>query len=387
MKKSCLAIVLLFAVLFLPVISLWGTSFWEGTAAVSANPQPGFYIETNSFPKNTVVEIKNLETEKTIRAIVIAGLDAPGLLAVLSREAAETVGLQSRTVGRIRITSLSDPVAYSRFTEEYRSGDPDFDPQAAVDSVYGRNNPSATPPQSEYGGGPVPTEPRRVIPGRDWTDVPLVPLVTAPVVQQEETDSSDIQSGQEGLSSALPDTVPNTIPDSIPDTISDSPEINDAIALVSGSESPVVFDLPAVSLPAVPVEPEKKLPEKVETERDAAAYEYSLIPAEERPPYGSVIPPRTADSVVQIFSVRAVSLSQLEMGKFYLQITASRDVSAVEFELAKLKDYPRTVLCMEDTAFPYRILIGPVNQGESGALLRKFQVMGYKDAFIRRREP
>jgi hypothetical protein len=31
----------------------------------------------------------------------------------------------------------------------------------------------------------------------------------------------------------------------------------------------------------------------------------------------------------------------------------------------------------------YRVLVGPVNLGESGALLQRFKRSGYKDAFIK----
>jgi len=32
----------------------------------------------------------------------------------------------------------------------------------------------------------------------------------------------------------------------------------------------------------------------------------------------------------------------------------------------------------------YRILIGPLNQGESAAILVRFKSIGYKDAFVRK---
>jgi len=32
----------------------------------------------------------------------------------------------------------------------------------------------------------------------------------------------------------------------------------------------------------------------------------------------------------------------------------------------------------------YRILLGPMNQGESAAVLQRFKSIGYRDAFVRR---
>ncbi|MDR1637767.1 MAG: SPOR domain-containing protein [Treponema sp.] len=113
-----------------------GASIWEGavtTAPRGALPDEGYYVATNSFPRNTVVDITNLETDKTVRVIVSSGLDTPGLLATLSEDAAKSIGLQARSIGRIRMTQPSDPIAFSRFTEGLAgSGDPDYDPEAMI---------------------------------------------------------------------------------------------------------------------------------------------------------------------------------------------------------------------------------------------------------------
>ncbi|MDR1596705.1 MAG: septal ring lytic transglycosylase RlpA family protein, partial [Treponema sp.] len=120
MKKFNIAlIVLITALIFI------SASVWEGSAVVSAAgefPDGAYYVATDSFPRNTVVDVTNLENGRTIRVIVTAGLDSPGLLAMLSRNAAFAIGLQSRGIGRIRMTQPSDPVAYSRFTEEGKLG-------------------------------------------------------------------------------------------------------------------------------------------------------------------------------------------------------------------------------------------------------------------------
>jgi len=114
-------------------------------------------------------------------------------------------------------------------------------------------------------------------------------------------------------------------------------------------------------------------------EPPANTYDYTLVPSDERPPAPG------SSSAPQIFSVPAIS--RLEYGKYYLQIAASRDKAAVEWELTKLKyTYPMTVLYVANTTFPYRILVGPVNQGDAGVLLRKLQGAGYSKAFLRRGE-
>jgi hypothetical protein len=123
-------------VLILALTVLSGASVWEGAAALAPRgelPEDGNYAATNSFPQNTVVDITNLETGKSVRAIVSAGLNTPGLLAILSADTASRIGLSAKTIGRIRMTQPEDPIAFSRFTEGLVvSGDPDYDPEAML---------------------------------------------------------------------------------------------------------------------------------------------------------------------------------------------------------------------------------------------------------------
>jgi hypothetical protein len=107
-----------------------GASPWEGAAATAPEgelPGSGRYIATNSFPRNTVVDIINIENNRSTRVIVANTLESPGLLAIVSREAAELIGMKAGSVSRIRMTQPSDPVAYLRFTEGLASGVIDFD--------------------------------------------------------------------------------------------------------------------------------------------------------------------------------------------------------------------------------------------------------------------
>jgi cell division protein FtsN len=122
--------------------------------------------------------------------------------------------------------------------------------------------------------------------------------------------------------------------------------------------------------------------------------EYTFVPAEERPPEAvpSEIPgpaiapiapldPAPADRAAGIFSVPLVSY--LEQGKYYLQIGAYSYAESVEAELSKLGNtYPLSVQAGDGPPL-YRILVGPVNMGECGALLQRFKTIGYTDAFIR----
>jgi hypothetical protein len=190
------------------------------------------------------------------------------------------------------------------------------------------------------------------------------------------------------------------VPEPVP--VPDNPETTDIIAMAGTPREPVVTDLPVENIPApIVVKPEPDatytlLPEPVREPEPAytappvynTVPEYTLIPADERPPQGYTPPygagPVAGGAVPQIFSVPAVA--ELERGKYYLQIGAYSQAATVEQELAKVeRSYPLTVQCIGNPGRPiYRVLVGPINQGESGALLRSFHSRGYKDAFVRR---
>ena len=376
MKNYQKIVVLWAALVFLP-----GASIWEGAAAVSADfPESGMYVATDSFPRNTVVDLTNLETGKTVRVVVTSGLDTPGLLATVSREAAEAVGLQSRAIGRIRLTVSSDPAAFPRPSGDYRSGDPDYDPLAAVEGVYGKEPPPeikdepppmlVIPPSEPPPGNPIRRDPESV-----WAIIPKEYLEPPPPKEPLPPEIVIVPA---------PPPPPEIV------YVPGPPPPPEVVYVPAPPPPPEVVYVPApppppevVYVPAPPPPPEVVyVPE----------YNYTLTPAEERPPpyqpnsggYSTppvvVVPPPPPP----VFSVPAVS--SLERGRYYLQLGAYSQIGTVEQELYKIeRSYPLTVQCIGGSSMPvYRILIGPVSQGEAAALLRKFQTRGYKDAFVRR---
>ena len=127
---------IIFSIVVTAFFMLQGSSPWEGAAAVAPPgelPSDGFYVATNSFPRNTVVDITNIETNRSIRVIVSNTINSPGLLAVVSREAAELIGMRPGSVSRIRMVQPSDPIAYLRFTESMAAGIPEYDSGEIID--------------------------------------------------------------------------------------------------------------------------------------------------------------------------------------------------------------------------------------------------------------
>jgi len=130
-----------------------GASPWEGAAAIAPEgelPAAGRYIATNSFPRNTIVDITNIETNRSTRVIVSNSLNSPGLLAIVSRDAAELIGMRAGSISRIRMVQPSDPIAYLRFTEGINAGIPEYDSgnvvteEKLLDEIYRRD--TYTPP-------------------------------------------------------------------------------------------------------------------------------------------------------------------------------------------------------------------------------------------------
>jgi cell division septation protein DedD len=460
-----------------------------------------------------VVDVTNLETGKSIRVIIASGLDSPGLLAILSRDAAGTIGLQNRSIGRVRMTQPSDPVAFSRFTEgRSSSGDPDFDPRAAVETDALREDllPAAetaaattgetirettpgTVPEIAAGPEPEGAAETSLDPIAEAFPEPVSPSDSRADIFESFQDPSGGMAGESGAGSfpAYPewpfeDTVvedprspepvypaPNEyLPD---ERIVDIPEAYEPPVIASRDDSiipepaPVWIDSgesadvpeltglpdPAKQDPAEPVsgltEPEDLLPETsfpgealAESREEPLLmpwenYDLTLVPAEERPPEApadglppeaeiapifpgpvaeppvrepymdidsfigpiegqgvpAAVPPPIEPAVLEsatlepakypgtVFSVPVIS--NLERGKYYLQLAAFSHAESVEQELSKIdKVYPLAVQADGSPDRPlYRVLVGPVNLGESGALLLRFKGTGWGDAFIR----
>jgi hypothetical protein len=461
MKKTAIVFCIVAALL-----TLINASVWEGAASSSPGgdlPDTGYYVATNSFPRNTVVDITNLENGRTIRVIVSASLDSPGLLAVLSKDAAGAIGLPARSIGRIRMNQPADPVAFSRFTEGLsRSGDPDRDPAAFVAAngidpeLLASEKPAAEPGLPPAAVVAVPAAPAPAAPVEEppaASEALESPAADPPVGVPEDSAIVDVPDSYEGPPSAAPDDgiivesrpvpaagiVPEeeTIAESQPVPAGTAPEDESTATPVSDSPPELVW-APYTERENVELyepEPEEdkaevtelieggageasglaEAPEPAVLETPPAVpgtspadYDYTLVPSEERPPEAPepFIPPAAAyplwpgeapaDPVTpasppdltppsaDIYEFSVPVISSLERGKYYLQLAAYSKADTVESELTKIgHTYPLTVQNAGSPDKPvYRILVGPVNLGESGALLQRFRGT-YSDAFVR----
>ena len=378
---------------------------WEGAAAVASGgelPETGLYIATNSFPANTVVDLTNLENGRTIRAIASSTLDSPGLLALLSKDAANAIGLQSRTLGRISMSLPADPVAFPRFNEgTAASGDPDFNPAAFA--ALNSYNPSLA--EIWKNSGNEEPENMRVEGGELIVDMPddsapvSKPIVIAmPVIKDE--DIIPERGPQLSELTFIPTEArpPEKTPEpplviaeaSVIQENFNSDYLDPSLFIDPVGESNVVepnFGEPVVVAWQAPEE----LPLPVEPVND-----FYMDPSLFVAPVGEMTPvvwqepeelPNLAVqaepiTIPSIFS--APLISDLEKGKYYLQLGAFSKEETVRSELLKIENnLPVAIMNAGDNDKPiYRILVGPLNLGESGALLQRFKG-SHKDAFVR----
>ena len=98
------------------------------------------------------------------------------------------------------------------------------------------------------------------------------------------------------------------------------------------------------------------------------------------PPPPQIIHPSPTSS--HLFPVPMIS--QLDRGMYYLQIAAYGRAEAVQSEISSIdRNLPIKIMNAGTTGEPvYRILIGPLNLGESGAILERFRHT-HRDAFLR----
>jgi hypothetical protein len=442
MKQFRITAWILAALVFLPAASVW-----EGAAAVAPGgelPESGYYAATNSFPRNTVVELTNLETGKTVQVIVALGLDSPGLLATVSRDAAAAIGLQSRSIGRIRMTQPRDPIAFSRFIDGLgSSGDPDFDPRARVElDLAAGGSPSAEGPAAVEADGAAETSPPAV-------ETPLWAGEAAETGAVASAAASAAAAGETVTEAAGENTVVPETGTGTAAAAAAAPAGEDAGAVIAEvpaeipaeelpaetpETGPVIAEVPAESPAEVPAGGPAEIPVEVPLEApadpgwDLAGAEPVLVPAEERPPERmgpaefhepllpeisfselphETYPEKTVDPRFMVDPVEPENLEpgaeiavpsgggaavfsapligRLEQGKYYVQLGAYSRAELVEAELRRIgRAYPVAIQNGGSSERPlYRILLGPVNLGESGAILQRFKGSGYSDAFVR----
>jgi hypothetical protein len=327
----CLVIVLLSSLLF--------AADWEGTGKLSSSgllPDEGYYIASNAFPRNTIVDLTNTETRQTVRVIVASGLDSPGMLAIVSRDAANMIGLSGTAIGKIRL-SLPNDLGFSGIREDTssRSGDPDHDSLAAVNQTM---NPEVEEFLAEEPAFVYPTEidtsaPESTVPAAASSESFTPPTVTSlddsvspeippqPMwVYPQEVDETGIRSlaaeenlPRENLAEDGYEIIPSNDDDFVFDVAENPPE-EEALAVTDPLPPEEIYEAPDSSI--VVTEPEIAEEDFPETN------EPPLLIGEEDP-FVAVIPSAAAaaesslppsDSPEEVYETPNSSISIVEPG-------------------------------------------------------------------------
>lgn len=127
----------LFAVAIVVPAPLAAQYGWEGAAIAAERgefPEEGSYIATNAVARNTVVELTNLDTGVSTRAVVARRLTRPGVLARVSNEVASDLGFPADEPARVLITTVPTPglTELPGPVDPALSPDPDINPSATV---------------------------------------------------------------------------------------------------------------------------------------------------------------------------------------------------------------------------------------------------------------
>ncbi len=237
---------------------------------------------------------------------------------------------------------------------------------------------------------------------RDTTYTPLLPIPPEDVDSEERVGPSpslayvDAHGVGEGEFAAAEPRLPEaegTVP-GLADTGPDDRELE--IAALH-EPKPVEESKEAAEAPPAeqPVEESPEVAVEEEGSQGEAPIpegaEIVLEPAEERPPEGGpdkeAPPAKTAkpESYDETLVQRVNYTGKLSADSYYLQLAAYQEIETAKSLASKLLPrYPVTIYTREGETFPYKVMVGPLNEDESGVMLYSFTAGGYRDAFLRR---
>lgn len=237
-------------------------SSWEGSAMTGSHddfPASGYYAACNSFPRDSSVEIVNLENGRTISVVVTKGLDSSGIFMILSVEASRALGLQPGRVARIRASEPRISTGIAPAAGTGTSYDPELNPRVLAAQELkrlGYELEPQTPASSQVVPGVSAT---RVEPGTvvlPQLPEPGSPAATASPAGQTPpaTTTPELAATGTGLPASAPEARALPVPDETPLRVSvdSAPKVYGAPAfrpevLGSGLAAPAATE-PSVAL-------------------------------------------------------------------------------------------------------------------------------------------
>ncbi len=215
LKKLTAVTLALIMLILIPVFNISSESVWEGSAALGRYgefPNSGLYGASNSFPKNSFVEVENIENGKRVRVIIVDRLDNSGLLMLLSTEAGGELGIYRNDISRIRVKMISDNNAERSIMHDdlAYNPDPDLNPAASL------------------------TDPESMVYGNYSTK-------TEPVLQPELNPEPEVETLPEPETEAVPE-------------VTEVPEVNEPVEIAEAAEAETTVNRTADTEAVEPVE-------------------------------------------------------------------------------------------------------------------------------------
>ncbi len=434
------------AMAFIFVASLFATSkpSLDGRAVVAEEGvlPKGLFAKTVGYLPGDSVSVTNPTTGVTINVLILGSLDpSAGVAILLSPEAADKLFIVPNANVQVKITKRTGLLDESSSGTAVITEDPDKNVMASIPDELEKeldtklaqaDLPVAQvieepvmedlPVQEEPLVEIVPDEPvaqaieEPVMEDIPVQDEPLVEIVTdEPVAQAiEEPVMEDISVQEEPLAEIVTDepvaqAIEEPVMEDLPVQEEPLVEIVPDEPVAQAIEEPVMEDLPVQEEPLVEIVPDEPVAQAIEEPvmEDLPVQEdpfapIILVPVEDNPPktadlvvtpepvFKESIPSTEKDKKEPVKTVSLgkrniiPSLSQLESGKYYVQIaTLAEEENINNIMDAYGQKYPLVMVPLK-SGKAYQIMVGPLGVDEYGTILARFKSFGYKDAFLRK---
>ncbi len=410
---------LLLLVLMFIAATVTAQSNWQGTAVVGRFgefPPGGLFASSNAFPLNTMVDVTNTTTGRTVRVIVVSRVSESGVFMVLSDDAAEALQVSSGRGAVVRAEPVRLPgmttVGPNQDLPFHR--DPDINPAAVMGDP---NQPFIDPLSREIAAltlpEDVPEEPVAEVEPEVEADVPeVIATVDVPAVEElpNELEEDPLQQRLQELAELLQEDRLTRVPEQAPPEAGLAPPSVPEIDLPMPTLPVAVLEQPEE--PTQPIEPIAVAPTHIPSEtelflepaefrmpdlepmedlsqevRDPPAPEPAPAPPAPAPPAPAPTPAVAEPPAVEPAADTFPVVQSLQRGAYYVQVAALTSEESVRRAVDRLNGnvgLPVSVLPLPGQDKPvYRIVVGPLQADERGAALFLLRNQGFRDAFIR----
>ena len=278
------------ALLFLAAGLCNAQEAWEGNAAMVRRgtfPETGLFAASNSFPRDSRVEVRSLVTGTTVQVTVVQRIEeTDNIFILLSEQAAERLGVSGSEVVRVAARLITGPPASSWKPdgEQAFNPDPDINPAAELQA---RDLEPALLAEAPAEPAPLetpPEEPAAEAPGEAPSAAAEPPPTAAEPPAAEAPPAVDRPSPEQERLAELQQRLPQK-------QLFQPPRQSERFAL-SVPEEP--------ALPEEPAEPEAEPPaEEPPPEEPAVAEVPEEAPAEEEPAQPPVVVELEAEQALE----------------------------------------------------------------------------------------